>query len=330
MAKSIEILDCTLRDGAYIVDGAFLDTTIKSVVSDLICAGIDIVECGWLKNDEYKSNTSYFHKINDVKKVLDKKRLSIMMDYNRYDVTNIEENDGFIDYVRVTFPYEHYKEGILQGKKLTEKGYKISFQLINSKNYVDKIDDEFINSINNIKPSAISLADTFGSLYPDEVRKLAYDFNAKLDKDIKLGMHTHNNMNLAFANTIAFLDAMKDTDRPIVVDGSLLGMGRGAGNTPTEVLANFLNKYFGKKYDIDKIYETIDKYISPLKEKHEWGYNSELSVGGITSSHINNISYLKEKGLKSAEIKKILDKLERKDRNKYDYTLLQEIGKIDK
>lgn len=330
MSKNIEILDCTLRDGAYVVDGLFSDATIKSVVSNLISAGIDIVECGWLKNDEYKSNTSFFHKISDVKKVLEKTKLSIMIDYNRYDVANIEDNDGFIDYIRITFPYEHYKEGIEQGKKLIAKGYKVSFQLINSKNYVDKIDDDLVKRINDVKPSAISLADTFGSLYPNEVKKLALSFDDKLDKDIKLGMHTHNNMNLAFANTIAFLETMKDIDREVVVDGSLYGMGRGAGNTPTEVLTNYLNKYFDKNYNIDKIYETIDKYISPLKEKHVWGYNSELSVGGITSSHINNVSYLKDKGLKSCEIKKVLDKLDTKDKNRYDYTLLDKYSKIIK
>lgn len=326
----IEVLDCTLRDGAYVTNGNFSDTTIKNVVMNLSDAGIDIVECGWLKNDIHKIDTSYFHNITDVKKLLKNQNLSIMADYNRYDVSNLENNDGFLDYIRVTFPYEHYKEGIEQGKKIIDKGYKVSFQLVNSKNYVENIDDNFIKAINSVKPYAVSLADTFGSLFPDEIKKLAVSFNNKLDKDIKLGMHTHNNMNLAFANTISFIDALKNGERTIVVDGSLLGMGRGAGNTPTEVLVNFLNKYFGKKYDVDKIYETIDKYISPLKEKYNWGYDSELSVGGITSSHINNISYLKEKGFNSSEIKKILDKLSKSEKNKYDYTLLDKYSKIDK
>lgn len=328
----IKFLDCTLRDGAYINDGKFGEETIKNIVSFLSIAKVDIVECGWLKNDSYDTNTSYYKNIMEFKtNVLDKikikndTKLCLMMDYNRYDVDNIEkfvDVKNYIDIIRLTFPYNHVDEGLLQLKKLIDKGYNVSLQLTNSKMYVSDISkaieakEKLVKSINEMKPVCVCFADTFGSLYPNEIKKLAKYFDDNIEKSIYLGMHTHNNMNLAFANILSFIEYFKsiNSNRTIVVDGSLTGMGRGAGNAPSEVLSNYLNKTEGKNYDVDIIFSLIDDYLLKDFNKKNYGYNPYLAVTGMCGSHISR--YLKNSNMKLKDFKKMLEGLAIEERCK--------------
>lgn len=328
----IKFLDCTLRDGAYINDGKFGEETIKNIVEFLSLAKVDIIECGWLKNDSYDTNTSYFKNITEFKnKVYDKikiengTKLCLMLDYNRYDVQNIEKYidvKKYIDFVRLTFPYDHVDEGLLQFERLKDKGYDISLQLTNTKMYVSdftkaiEAKEKLVKSVNELKPICVCFADTFGSLYPEEIKKLAEYFDNKIDKTILLGMHTHNNMNLAFANILSFIEYFKskNIDRGIVVDGSITGMGRGAGNAPSEVLSNYLNKTEGKSYDVNLILKLIDNYLLKDFEKKNYGYNPYLAVTGMCGSHISR--YLKNTNMNLEDFKKMLEGLTIEERCK--------------
>lgn len=329
---NIKFLDCTLRDGAYINEGKFGEETIKNIVEFLSLAKVDIIECGWLKDDSYDVDTSYYKNIMEFKtKILDKIKLKnntttcLMMDYNRYNVDNIEKYidvKNYIDIIRLTFPYNHVDDGLLQLKRLKDKGYNVSLQLTNSKMYVSDVPkaieakEKLVKSINEMKPVCVCFADTFGSLYPDEIKKLAKYFDEQIDNSIYFGMHTHNNMNLAFANIISFIDYFKliNSNRTIIVDGSITGMGRGAGNAPSEVLVNYLNKTEGKSYDVNLILKLIDDYLLKDFEKKNYGYNPYLAVTGMCGSHISR--YLKNSEMKLEEFKKMLEGLTIEERCK--------------
>ena len=143
MSKQIELLDCTLRDGAYITGSYFGVSAIKGIIKNMQNAGVEILECGWLKDAPYKEGTSYYHVPDDIIPYMADKKHDVtyvaMIDYNRYDTENLPEYDGrSIDAIRVVFPHGHHEEGISIGRRIREKGYKVFFQAANTLAYSEE------------------------------------------------------------------------------------------------------------------------------------------------------------------------------------------------
>ena len=327
--KKIEVLDCTLRDGAYINKSDFGDSTIKGVIRNLQHAKIEIIECGWLKDDEHKSDSSYFHAPSDITPYIEKKDPAVtyvvMIDYNRYDLSNLPQNDGkSIDAIRVVFPRGKAKEGLEVANRIREKGYRIFCQAANTLGYSDKEILDLITEVNNVKPECISIVDTFGAMLPEDLIRICSLFVNNLHPSIKIGFHSHNNQQLSFALCIEFVRYMTAQGRSIVVDSSLCGMGRGSGNATTELLTSFLNKKYSGNYDLDLIMDTIDMYMVPFEEKYKWGYSIPTFIAGMYCSHVNNIDYLlKNHRATAKEIRSVISSMEPDDRIKYDYDLLE-------
>ena len=130
MGSQIQLLDCTLRDGAYIVDSMFGEAAIKGIITKMGDANIDIIECGWLKDKKYETGSTFFHVPEDIRSCLGKKSQNsifvAMIDWNRYDLSQLPFCDGeTIDAIRVVFPREHFREGIELGKIICDKGYRV-------------------------------------------------------------------------------------------------------------------------------------------------------------------------------------------------------------
>jgi len=140
-----------------------------------------------------------------------------------------------------------------------------------------------------------------------------------------LGFHSHNNKELSNALSMEFLSIMKG-ERDICVDATLYGMGRGAGNTRTEIIVDYLNKRLGRNYDLAAILDVIDNSIQGIASHIKWGYDLQMYLSGIYSSHINNVTYLIEKaGLRTRDIAWILNRLTNDERSRYDYPRLDEL-----
>lgn len=327
--KKIEVLDCTLRDGAYINKSDFGDSTIKGIIRNLQHSKVEIIECGWLKDDSHKQDSSYFHVPEDVIPYLEKKDPAVtyvvMIDYDRYDLLNLPQNDGrSIDAVRVVFPRGKGKEGLEVARKIREKGYRIFCQAANTLGYTDMEILDLISEVNEVKPECISIVDTFGAMFPDDLIRICSLFANNLHPDVKIGFHSHNNQQLSFALCIEFIRYMTAQGRSIVVDSSLCGMGRGAGNATTELLTGFLNKKYSGNYDLDLIMDTIDMFMVPFEEKYKWGYSIPTFIAGMYCSHVNNIDYLlKNHRATAKEIRSVISSMEPQDRIRYDYDLLE-------
>lgn len=325
----IKILDCTLRDGAYIVEGKFGDNNISGIIKKLEDARIDVIECGWLKDSEYKDDYTYFHMPSDIEKHLSHKKdnvkYSVMIDYNRYDLSKLPIYDGkSIDIIRVVFPHGKVKEGVDVAKEVAKKGYKVYIQAANTLSYDENDIKELCDAVNSSPCECLNMVDTFGAMYDKDVIRIATTIDRYLDKNISLGIHTHNNQQLAFANAITFINTLKDSKRDLSVDASLCGMGRGAGNVTTELLTNYLNKNYDTHYDLDSILDAIDTYMTYFEENFKWGYSTEYSVAGMYCTHVNNIAYLLKNHRASArDIRDVLDSMDSKDRVAYDYDLLE-------
>ena len=298
--KEIRLLDCTLRDGGYINDWGFGHSVITGTYKRLDTAGVDYIEVGFLDdrrsfdiNRTIQPNTDCYNKV--FKRVEKKHAIPVaMVDFGTCDISNIGDCDStFIDGIRVIFKKEKIDKALPFCRSIKEKGYKLFIQAISITAYSDLEMLEYIEKINEIKPYAFSIVDTYGLL---DSRKLTNYFNLmnnNLDPEIKIGYHAHNNFQLAFSNSIKFLAL--ETQRTIVVDSTVYGMGKSAGNTASELIAMHMNQRYGTNYDIDKFLEILDTDLMAVYQKHYWGYKYNYYISAMQNCHPNYVQYLLDK-----------------------------------
>src|SRR5699024_1752073 len=266
---STELLDCTLRDGTYVNDGNFGFETIKALISGLNNSNVDIIECGWLINKDFSINKTYFSNISDIEIFLEcekKAKYSLMLYHNEYDLKKIIKNTGRIDILREIFRKEKYKEAIERSKIIKNSGYQLFYQLVNTNEYNNQELMELSGLSNKIMPDCIYIVDTNGSMFRGDLKRVFEIMDENLDDRIKIGFHSHNNLQLSFSLTIDFIEMANNTKRDIIIDSTLFGMGRGAGNLNTELIAEYLNKFYFKNYDLDIINKLITNEILKFKE----------------------------------------------------------------
>ncbi len=330
MKKKIQLLDCTLRDGAYIVDSHFGEASIRGIISRMREANVDIIELGWLKDSAYIEGTTFYHEPSDVMPYLPVGEkhctYAVMIDWDRYDAVSMPEYDGrSIEAVRVVFPRGKFREGIAVGRIIKEKGYQVYFQAADTLGYTEQELMELAYEVSSVHPVSLSIVDTFGAMYEEDLKRIAAVLDRHLDSDIKLGFHSHNNQQLSFSLSMQFVKLFRESEREIIVDASLCGMGRGAGNAPTELVSSFLNRRCMGNYDLDIILDAIDTYMGYFKEHYEWGYSTPYLIAGMYCAHVNNIAYLQDSHRADAkDMRNIIESLPEADRKKYDYDLLEE------
>ncbi len=330
----ISVLDCTLRDGAYIVDSDFGEPAIYGIIDHLKNAGIDVIECGWLKDKDRVSGSTFFHTPDDLIPYISTHATeknsepiyTVMIDWDRYDLSNLPVHDGrSVDAVRVVFPHGKHKEGIAVASQIADKGYLIFLQIANTLAYTD---DELVSlseEVNRLHPVAVSIVDTFGAMYEEDLERISDVLDWHLAPDIRLGFHSHNNQQLSFALSIAFIKFFADKPRDILIDSSLCGMGRGAGNATTELIVSYLNKKCGCHYDIDAILDAVDIYMGYYLEHFRWGYSVPYLIAGMNCCHVNNIAYLlNNHRTNTRDMRYIIESLSAAERLKYDYSLLEQ------
>ncbi len=330
MERSIQLLDCTLRDGAYIVDACFGAPAMKGIIGRMGDANVDIVECGWLKDQSYTEGTTFYHQPSDLKPYIGRKNqrciYAAMIDWDRYDLEGLEDCDGSsVDAIRIVFPREHFRQGVALGDLVKEKGYQVYFQAANTLAYSERELVELAQAVNLAKPKCLSVVDTFGAMDGEDLSRIVSVLDKHVCKEVRLGFHSHNNQQLSFALSMQFVQMLSESGRGIVIDASLCGMGRGAGNTATELAAGFLNRKYHGNYDMDIVMDAIDLYMGYFMEHYEWGYSVPYLIAGMYGAHVNNIAYLMDSHRTNAkDMRNIIESLPQADRWKYDYSLLEE------
>lgn len=330
MNSKISLLDCTLRDGAYVVEAKFGSSAIKGIVNKLQDANIDVIECGWLKNSPHVEGTSFYHVPEDFARYLNHKNPNLtyaaMIDWDRYDLDYLPPYDGkTIDAIRVVFPYGKHREGVEIGRKIKEKGYKVFFQAANTLGYSEADLIDLAAAVNEVNPESLAVVDTFGAMFEEDLERIVKVLDKHLNPEIQMGFHSHNNQQLSFALTMHFIELQKKNGRDAIVDASLCGMGRGAGNATTELVVSYMNKKCGTHYDMDAVMDAIDVYMEYFKENYEWGYSTPYFIAGLYCCHVNNIAYLLNNHRTNAkDMRNIIESLDPEDRKKYDYDLLEQ------
>lgn len=292
--SNIQILDCTLRDGGYVNDFRFGKSGIKKILSQLTLAGIDIVECGFLEDGEYDEECSVFNRVEQISQLLPVDHRNTMYVamacYGEYDICQLSEYDGSsISGIRVTFHYNEVDEALDYCKAIIEKGYKVFVQPVGTSSYSDKQLLELVNNVNKIQPYAFYLVDTLGLMLKDDVLRFYYLINQNLNPSIHFGFHSHNNLQLSYSNSQILAEL--NSKRVISIDASVNGMGRGAGNLNTELIAYYLNSK-ERKYEVEPILEVVDEFISKIRAQFSWGYDIPHYLAAINGCHPNYAAFL--------------------------------------
>ncbi|WP_252228859.1 MULTISPECIES: aldolase catalytic domain-containing protein [unclassified Clostridium] len=326
---NIKILDCTLRDGGYVNDWNFGERIIKKIIDKLSKSNIDIIECGFLTTRNLDKNKSLFNDLSKIKNYIEKKQKNIMyvgmIAYPNDIINNIPFCDNnSIDGIRVTFHQHEIDDALRICQRLKTKGYKVFVQPVGIVTYDDISIINLLNKVNELEPYAFYIVDTLGSMYGKDLLRLYYLIDNNINEKIKLGFHSHNNLQLSFSNAQELINLK--TKRDIIIDSSVFGMGRGAGNLCTELIANYINNNIENKYDVNYILEIMDQYLNSIYRKYPWGYSAPYCLAAINTCHPNYATYLINK--QTITIKSISDILINMDeckRGVYDENYIEEL-----
>ena len=284
----IKIVDCTVRDGGLMNSHKFDDAFVKAVYDTCVAAGVQYMELG------YKASKKIFSPVENgpwkfcdedvLRRIVgDNKtamKLCVMADAERTDYhTDILPKDkSVIDCIRVATYIHQIPTAIDMIKDAHDKGYETTVNLmsISVVNYVDI--DRALEVLAKTPVDTIYLVDSFGSLYSEQIRELTLKFmNAVKGTGKQIGIHAHNNQQLAYANTIEAL--ILGANR---LDATIAGLGRGAGNCPLELLIGFLKN---PKFDVRPVLSSIEKLFLPLQKQFEWGYSIPYMITGQLNEH---------------------------------------------
>lgn len=324
-----KMLDCTLRDGAYLVNKKFGDHVIRGIIEGLVKARVDCIEIGFFQDEEFGEGKTVFRNSADAMRFVPADKngtmFTVLADCSRYSVENLDECSGAsVDAVRECFFKAERFEAIQKCRKIMERGYKCFVQPVDILGYTDVELIELVGLINEIEPYCFSIVDTFGSMYQEDLHRVFELLHHNLVSTCRIGFHSHNNMQMSNALSQEFV-RMTYGKREIVVDGTISGMGRGAGNTPTELIAQYMVSQLGYNYDMDALLDIIDDYMDGIRTRCTWGYSTPYFVAGCYSAHVNNVAYLtKKNSIRSRDIRYILNKVGEQPRKRYDYDMLEQ------
>lgn len=298
-APDIKLVDCTLRDGGLVNDFFFEDEFVKALYQANIKSGVDYMEFGYKASKEMfdvkKFGKWKFCDDKDIRAIAgDNKtdmKIAVMADVGRCDFKKdiLNKKDSPIDLVRVATYINTIPAAVEMIEDCTKKGYEttVNIMAISKSNELDL--DAALELLCQSSVGTIYLVDSYGSLYPEQVRRLADKYLEMANKfGKKVGIHAHNNQQLAFANTaeviimgVSYLDA------------TVSGMGRGCGNCPSELLLGYLKN---PKYRINPMLKFIENYMVPLRESGtRWGYDVPYLLTGLLNQHPKTaIQFMKE------------------------------------
>lgn len=329
MFNKVRVLDCTLRDGGYINNWNFGKETIKNIINNLVDANIDIIECGFIRNVSYDSDSSAFCSMDQMVETIYPKSqntlYAVMIEHHNCVYGKIPPYDGKgADIIRVTFRRNEWQEARQSIKELIDKGYKVCVQPVGTTNYDDEALLRLLKDVNQLKPYAFYLVDTLGVMYRHDMRKFYYLIDSNLSKDICIGFHSHNNLQMSFSNAQEMIRLAHR--RNIIVDSSCYGMGRGVGNLATELFCDYINNNIDQRYSIIPILNIVDKYLMTIYSRQRWGYDLPYFLSATVKCHPNYAAYLmKKETLDIENIEKILSLIPIDARKEYDEKLIDKI-----
>ena len=284
--EKIKVLDCTIRDGGLINNHAFDHRFVRAVYKALSEAGVDYMEIGYKNSKRLFAEKDFgvwkFCEDTDIKKITEgiesETKISVMVDVGRVDIDDIKpRKDSPVDMIRVASYVKDIDKAIYLVNHFAQKGYETTVNIMAISRALDNELNEALQQLEEeSRAGVVYIVDSFGALYQESTEFLIKKAKSIL-KTKEVGIHAHNNQQLAFANTIEAI-----IHNANYADGTVYGLGRAAGNCPLELLIGFLKN---PKFDIRPILDLISKEFIPLREKLEWGYIIPYAITGMLDEH---------------------------------------------
>ncbi|MCL7745739.1 aldolase catalytic domain-containing protein [Halalkalibacter alkaliphilus] len=284
MEQSCQIIDCTIRDGGLINNWDFSVEFVQDLYDGLSAAGVEYMEIGYKNSPKLlqatEPNPWRFLDDNFLKEIIPEKKftkLSALVDIGRVDPDDIlPREQSPLDMIRVACYIREVDKGLELVQMFHDLGYETSLNIMALSSVPE---NQLIEAFNMVKKSAVDvvyIVDSFGSLDPADIQHQVNKFKEMIPNK-KLGIHTHNNMQLAFANT---LTAMRNG--VTFLDSSVYGMGRAAGNCNTELLVTHIQK---ASYELKPVLDVIEKHMLEMRQRWEWGYIIPYMISGTLNEH---------------------------------------------
>ena len=322
-----KILDCTIRDGGYVTNWRFDKTLVREVYRALSKSGLDYVEIGYRGTERHFDPERFgawrFSTEEDVRDVVSNingARIALMADYGRIEPEDFREAaDSVVDMVRVAV----HRDKLMGAARLVEaikaRGYEVA---LNAMGYTGYSEGERRLLVDLLKGSGVDyvyVADSYGALFPGQIRGVLEPLLEA--PGVKVGFHPHNSLQMAFANTIEAINCGVH-----IIDSTIYGMGRAAGNLPTEIIITYLEDQRGDKNNSIPILNLIDKYFLPLHDEHRWGYQLPYMLSGMFQCHPDYARHLIEyKEYTVEDMWKTMDYVRRKNPAGFSKELLTEV-----
>jgi 4-hydroxy 2-oxovalerate aldolase len=284
----LKVLDCTVRDGGLINDHLFEDDFVQGVYHACVQAGIDYMEIGY-KNSKKLFPPGEFGPWRhcdeeDIRRIVGENdtplKLAVMCDAEKSDWQTdvLPKEQSVLDMIRVAFYAHQVSEAVEMIRHAADKGYEVSANFMAVSRNTETEIDQVLELVAETPASVLVVVDSFGALYTEQIELLVkkyLHFGGPTGKQV--GVHAHNNQQLAFANTIEGI--IHGANR---ADASMAGLGRGAGNCAMELLIGFLRN---PKFKIRPIYEVLQNHMEPLRQTVEWGPYVQYNITGQLNQH---------------------------------------------
>jgi len=286
--EDIKVMDCTVRDGGLMNKWQFSDEFVSGVYNACVEAGVDYMEIGYLSSEKAFSRKEVgpwkFCSEKDLKRIVGNNnnsvKLSAMADIGRIDFDDIPlASDSSLEMIRVACYAHQIDKAIKLAHHCMDKGYETTINLMAVSGVSEPDLGEVLIDISKSRVPVFYLVDSFGSMHAESIQYLMKKYKDALTGK-EIGIHAHNNMQLAMSNTITAL--ISGATR---LDATLLGMGRGAGNCPVEILIAFLKN---PKYRLLPLLKAIQEQVLPWTKMIDWGYHVPYLITGALNTHPRN------------------------------------------
>ncbi|PYI51632.1 aldolase catalytic domain-containing protein [Paenibacillus flagellatus] len=279
-----KILDCTIRDGGLVNNWDFSVEFVRDLYYSLNAAGVEYMEIGYKNSPKLLKGAEAgpwrFLDEQFLREVIPQKgdtKLSALVDIGRVDENDIlPRSESLLDMIRVACYIKDVDKALDLVNKFHAFGYETTLNIMALSHVMEHDLIEAFQEIAKSPVDVVYIVDSYGSLNHRDIEYLVTKFQRHLP-DKQLGIHAHNNMQLAFSNTIVAAERGLQ-----FLDASVFGMGRAAGNCNTELLVSYLKN---PKYELRPILEVIERRMIPLREKVEWGYIIPYMMTGMLNEH---------------------------------------------
>jgi len=307
--SEIRVLDCTIRDGGLMNDHGFDYETVKAVYQANVEAGIDYMELGYKASKRIFAPSEYgpwkFCDEDDIRRIVGENetglKLSVMADAERTDYHEdiLPRDQSALDMIRVATYIHQMPTALDMVKDAHDKGYETCINLMAVSTVQEWELDEALELMADSEVGSIYLVDSFGAFYSEQVHYLVRKYlRHAVPRGKMVGMHAHNNQQLAYANTIEAIILGAN-----MLDGSIAGLGRGAGNCSIEQLLGFLHN---PKYRLRPILRCIRDHIEPMRADLRWGFDIPYMITGMLNQHPRSAMQFNE-GQDRDDVVKFLD-----------------------